>query len=94
MQRGSEFLILNKRINAATVYSDINVVFFFPIKRPLAALLTSMHFKIEFKTNEDITISMNFITLIAARSCIQVLLNLKLSKTKNRMKAFFLYSHI
>lgn len=94
MQRGSEFLILNKRITAATVYSDINVVFFFPIKRPLAALLTSMHFKIEFKTNEDITISMNFITLIAARSCIQVLLNLKLSKTKNRMKAFFLYSHI
>lgn len=93
MQRGSEFLILNKRINAATVYSDINVVFF-SIKRPLAALLTSMHFKIEFKTNEDITFSMNFITLIAARSCIQVLLNLKLSKTKNRMKAFFLYSHI
>lgn len=94
MQRGSEFLILNKRITAATVYSDINVVFFFPIKRPLAALLTSMHFKIEFKTNEDITFSMNFITLIAARSCTQVLLNLKLSKTKNRMKAFFLYSHI
>lgn len=94
MQRGSEFLVLNKRINAATVYSDINVVFFFSIKRPLAALLTSMHFKIECKTSEDITFSMNFITLIAARSCLQVLLNLKLSKTKNRMKAFFLYSHI
>lgn len=75
-------------------FIHISMWYFFSIKRPLAALLTSMHFKIECKTNEDITFSMNFITLIAARSCIQVLLNLKLSKTKNRMKAFFLYSHI
>lgn len=57
------------------------------------ALLTSMHFKVGCKTFKDI-ISMTFSTSLAARSWLQVLLNLNSNQVQNYVKALFLYSHI
>lgn len=57
------------------------------------ALLTSMNFKVGCKTFKDI-ISMTFSTSLAARSWLQVLLNLNSNQVQNYVKALFLYSHI